>query len=64
MSAHYIENQKSHCVRLNDHVYGIVSETKSRLNQRYNGQRKGLKYSLSEVIEWYINAAMDNAALP
>jgi hypothetical protein len=54
----------SHSVRLNDGVFECVKSTQRQLNERKRGQRKAHKYSLSEVIEWYILAANNDAANP
>jgi uncharacterized protein involved in tolerance to divalent cations len=54
----------SHSVRLEDNVFACVKNTQRRLNERKRGQRKAHKYSLSEVIEWYILAANNDAANP
>ena len=54
----------SHSVRLDDNIYEILKTAQYILNQRKRGQRKQHKYSLSEVIEWYYNAANHEAAPP
>jgi hypothetical protein len=54
----------SHSVRLEDNVFACVKNTQRRLNERKRGQRKAHKYSLSEVIEWYILAAQGQAESP
>ena len=54
----------SHSVRLNDNVFECVKSTQRQLNERKRGQRKAHKYSISEVIEWYILAAQKEAELP
>lgn len=54
----------SHNVRLDKELYIFLKNAQRVLNERKRGQRKTHKYSLSEVIEWYINAALGEAALP
>jgi hypothetical protein len=54
----------SHSVRLNDGVFECVKSTQRQLNERKRGQRKQHKYSISEVIEWYILASQKEAESP
>ena len=54
----------SHSVRLDDDVFECFLHTQRQLNERKRGQRKAHKYSLSEVIQWYILASQKEAENP